>query len=269
MRTLMVQQLLIALFLSAFIAFLTGGSSLVFISIIGLSISAFILIMGCSAKQCDKQPEAELAHQYNPDVQQTAHALPQFTLSGKVYRFIETYSATVIDVSPCHGQIRLITDTGREKQLPDYGIPFRKSHRIRKYELRQCSASGDCNVFRDALIINVNTGEYELTLARKCIIIPAIFTLFFPNSSVTSHYKLMPVPLLFSVIFTLLSAVAFISFLLMLWSIKEEQIWGEYRYAWLAYFLSRGGSFICINWMKQKSKIFDNKIVALVEAVRH
>lgn len=48
------------------------------------------------------------------------------------------------------------TDAGDKKQISDYGIPFRNSHTIYKYELRQYSQNGSYDVYKDALIVNKN-----------------------------------------------------------------------------------------------------------------
>lgn len=82
-------------------------------------------------------------------------------------------SGTVINSNPSNNQIWVKTDAGDEKQISDYGIPFRSSHTIYKYELRQYSEDGSYNVYKDALIVNKNTGEHEVNLNRKKVVIPA------------------------------------------------------------------------------------------------
>ncbi len=80
---------------------------------------------------------------------------------GETYTFVETFSGTVIDSDPGNGQIWVKTDAGDKKQISDYGIPFRNSHTIYKYELRQYSQNGSYDVYKDALIVNKKTGEHK------------------------------------------------------------------------------------------------------------
>lgn len=67
---------------------------------------------------------------------------PRFDLFGETYTFVETFSGTVINSDPGNGQIWVKTNAGDEKQISDYGISFRSSHTIHKYELRQYSEDG-------------------------------------------------------------------------------------------------------------------------------
>lgn len=193
---------------------------------------------------------------------------PKFDLFGETYTFVETFSRTVIDSDPNNGQIWVKTDAGDEKQISDYGIPFRSSHTIHKYELRRYSEDGSYDAYKDALIVNKNTGEYEVNLNRKAVVIPAFLTMLFHNASTASYYRAMPVPKMFSVIFILLCAVALISFLTLPWGFKDGYVWDEHKYMWLTYFLSRIGSFVCIKLIKRRSERFDNKLRNLIESVK-
>ncbi len=138
---------------------------------------------------------------------------PKFDLFGETYTFVKTFSGTVVNSNPSNNQIWVKTDAGDEKQISDYGIPFRRSHTIHKYELRQYSEDGSYNAYKDALIVNKKTGEHEVNLKRKTIIIPAFLTMLFHTASTALYYRAMPVPKLFTVIFILLCAAALISFL--------------------------------------------------------
>ncbi|EGA2890284.1 hypothetical protein H5K48_003951, partial [Salmonella enterica] len=71
---------------------------------------------------------------------------PTFDLFGETYTFVKTFSGTVINSNPSNNQIWVKTDAGDEKQISDYGIPFRSSHTIYKYELHQYSEDGSYNV---------------------------------------------------------------------------------------------------------------------------
>lgn len=57
----------------------------------------------------------------------------KFDLFGETYTFVKTFSGTVINSNPSNNQIWVKTDAGDEKQISDYGIPFRSSHTIYKY----------------------------------------------------------------------------------------------------------------------------------------
>jgi hypothetical protein len=140
------------------------------------------------------------------DRRQTRITTPNFDLFGETYTFVETFSGTVINSNPSNNQIWVKTNAGDEKQISDYGIPFRSSHTIHKYELRQYSEDGSYDVYKDALIVNKNTGEHEVNLKRKTIIIPAFLTMLFHNASTASYYRAMPVRSfsLFSFYFVLL-----------------------------------------------------------------
>lgn len=119
---------------------------------------------------------------------------PKFELFGETYMFVETFSATVISPLPITDQVWVKTDTGDETQIPAFGIAFRKSHKMCKYELRQYRVDGSFSVFKDALIVNATTGEYEVNLDRKTVIIPAFLTVLFPNTSMASYFRAIPVP---------------------------------------------------------------------------
>lgn len=75
---------------------------------------------------------------------------PRFELFGETYTFVETFSGTVIDSNPGNNQIWVKSNAGDEKQIPDYGIPFRSSHTIHKYELRQYGKNSSCYVHNNA-----------------------------------------------------------------------------------------------------------------------
>ena len=193
---------------------------------------------------------------------------PKFDLFGETYTFVETFSGTVIDSNPSKNQIWVKKDDGDEKQISAYGIAFRNSHRIRLYELRKYSNDNLCVVYADALIVNLNTGEYKLNLNKKTVIIPAFLTMLFHNASTASYYRAMPVSKLFSIIFILLCAAALISFLTLPWGFKDGYVWDEHKYMWFTYFLSRIGSFVCIKWIKRRSERFDHELRNLIDLVK-
>ncbi|EFE7951179.1 MULTISPECIES: hypothetical protein [Enterobacter cloacae complex] len=193
---------------------------------------------------------------------------PKFDLFGETYTFVETFSGTVIDSNPSKNQIWVKTDDGDEKQISAYGIAFRNSHRIRLYELRKYSNDNLCVVYADALIVNLNTGEYKLNLNKKTVIIPAFLTMLFHNASTASYYRAMPVSKLFSIIFILLCAAALISFLTLPWGFKDGYVWDEHKYMWFTYFLSRIGSFVCIKWIKRRSERFDHELRNLIDLLK-
>ncbi|ELP5713250.1 hypothetical protein HV299_09100 [Klebsiella grimontii] len=193
---------------------------------------------------------------------------PKFDLFGETYTFVKTFSGTVVNSNPSNNQIWVKTDAGDEKQISDYGIPFRRSHTIHKYELRQYSEDGSYNAYKDALIVNKKTGEHEVNLKRKTIIIPAFLTMLFHTASTASYYRAMPVPKLFTVIFILLCAAALISFLTLPWGFKDGYMWSDHKYMWFTYLLSRVGSFICINLMKRRSQRFENELRNLINSVK-
>lgn len=182
----------------------------------------------------------------------------KFVFLGETYEFVETFSGEVIE--SFNEQILVRNDSGEETKISDYGITFRNSHRIHKYELRQYSGYERCSVNYDALIVNENTGEYKVNLSRKLIVIPAFMTMLLNNVSMASHYKVMPVPKLFYILFTLLCLASFIAFCILLAGYKDGYIFNEHKYEWLTYLLSRSATFICIQWMKRKSSRFDNEI---------
>ncbi|MCK6047390.1 hypothetical protein [Klebsiella variicola] len=192
----------------------------------------------------------------------------KFDLFGETYTFVKTFSGTVINSNPSNNQIWVKTDAGDEKQISDYGIPFRSSHTIYKYELRQYSEDGSYNVYKDALIVNKNTGEHEVNLNRKKVVIPAFLTMLFHNASTASYYRAMPVSKLFSIVFILLCAAALISFLTLPWGFKDGYMWSDHKYMWFTYLFSRVGSFICINLMKRRSQKFENELRNLIESVK-
>ncbi|EKQ6538745.1 MULTISPECIES: hypothetical protein [Enterobacteriaceae] len=193
---------------------------------------------------------------------------PKFDLFGETYTFVKTFSGTVVNSNPSNNQIWVKTDAGDEKQISDYGIPFRRSHTIHKYELRQYSEDGSYNAYKDALIVNKKTGEHEVNLKRKTIIIPAFLTMLFHTASTALYYRAMPVPKLFTVIFILLCAAALISFLTLPWGFKDGYMWSDHKYMWFTYLLSRVGSFICINLMKRRSQRFENELRNLINSVK-
>lgn len=143
-----------------------------------------------ATKSRKKEAEAGLSD----DPRQTEITTPNFVLFGETFTFIETFSATVIDSDPGNGHIWVKTNTGDEKQISDYGVPFRSSHTIHKYELRQYSEDGSYDAYKDALIVNKKTGEHEVNLKRKTIIIPAFLTMLFHTASTASYYRAMPLP---------------------------------------------------------------------------
>ncbi len=187
---------------------------------------------------------------------------------GETYTFVETFSGTVIDSDPGNGQIWVKTDAGDKKQISDYGIPFRNSHTIYKYELRQYSQNGSYDVYKDALIVNKKTGEHKVNLKRKTIIIPAFLTMLFHTASTASYYRAMPVPKMLTVIFILLCAAALISFLTLPWGFKDGYMWSDHKYIWFTYLFSIIGSFICIRWIKRRSKKFDHELRNLIDLIK-
>ncbi|EEZ6491566.1 TPA: hypothetical protein ACIWR0_005226 [Escherichia coli] len=192
----------------------------------------------------------------------------EFEVFGETFKFAEMFSATVISSNPTNAQILVKTDDGDEKQISAYGLAFRNSHRIRLYELRKYSNDNFCVVYADALIVNLNTGEYKLNLNRKTVIIPTFLTMLFHNASTASYYRAMPVSKLFSIIFILLCAVALISFLTLPWGFKDGYVWDEHKYMWFTYFLSRIGSFVCIKWIKRRSERFDHELRNLIDLLK-
>ncbi|EBR5511664.1 hypothetical protein B8133_25195 [Salmonella enterica] len=193
---------------------------------------------------------------------------PKFDLFGETYTFVETFSGTVIDSDPGNGQIWVKNDAWDEKQISDHGIPFRSSHTIYKYELRQYSEDGSYNVYKDALIVNSSTGEHEVNLNRKKVVIPAFLTMLFHTASTASYYRAMPVPKMLTVIFILLCAAALISFLTLPWGFKDGYVWSDHKYIWFTYLFSRIGSFICIKLMKRRSQRFENELRNLIYSVK-
>ena len=193
---------------------------------------------------------------------------PRFDLFGETYTFVKTFSATVINSDPSDGQIWVKTNAGDEKQISDYGIPFRSSHTIHKYELRQYSEDGSYDAYKDALIVNEKTGEHEVNLKRKTIIIPAFLTMLFHNASATSFFRAMPVSKWFYILFTLLCMASFIAFCSLLVGFKDGYVWDEHKYMWFTYFLSRIGSFVCIKWIKRRSERFDHELRNLIDLVK-
>ncbi|MFW5406975.1 hypothetical protein [Pectobacterium carotovorum] len=202
------------------------------------------------------------------DRRKTDITAPKFDLFGETYTFVETFSGTVIDSDPNNGQIWVKTDAGDEKQISDYSIPFRSSHTIHKYELRRYSEDGSYDAYKDALIVNKNTGEYEVNLNRKAVVIPAFLTMLFHDASTASYYRAMPISKLFSVIFILLCATALISFLTLPWGFKDGYMWSDHKYMWFTYLFSRIGSFICIKLIKRRSQKFENELRNLIESVK-
>ncbi|PLD81990.1 hypothetical protein B6I61_23325 [Klebsiella pneumoniae] len=193
---------------------------------------------------------------------------PRFDLFGETYTFVETFSGTVINSDPGNGQIWVKTNAGDEKQIFDYGISFRSSHTIHKYELRQYSEDGSYDAYKDALIVNEKTGEHEVNLKRKTIVIPAFLTMLFHNASTTSFFRAMPVPKWFYILFTLLCMASFIAFCSLLVGFKDGYVWDEHKYMWFTYFLSRIGSFVCIKWIKRRSERFNHELRNIIDLVK-
>ncbi|EIT5007666.1 hypothetical protein M9567_003567 [Salmonella enterica] len=193
---------------------------------------------------------------------------PRFDLFGETYTFVETFSGTVINSDPGNGQIWVKTNAGDEKQISDYGISFRSSHTIHKYELRQYSEDGSYDAYKDALIVNKKTGEHEVNLKRKTIVIPAFLTMLFHNASTTSFFRAMPVPKWFYILFTLLCMASFIAFCSLLVGFKDGYVWDEHKYMWFTYFLSRIGSFVCIKWIKRRSERFNHELRNIIDLVK-
>ncbi|EAM5393886.1 hypothetical protein NUO52_002564 [Salmonella enterica] len=193
---------------------------------------------------------------------------PRFDLFGETYTFVETFSGTVINSDPGNGQIWVKTNAGDEKQISDYGISFRSSHTIHKYELRQYSEDGSYDAYKDALIVNEKTGEHEVNLKRKTIVIPAFLTMLFHNASTTSFFRAMPVPKWFYILFTLLCMASFIAFCSLLVGFKDGYVWDEHKYMWFTYFLSRIGSFVCIKWIKRRSERFNHELRNIIDLVK-
>ncbi|MGX9836227.1 hypothetical protein ACH32B_09540 [Enterobacter dykesii] len=193
---------------------------------------------------------------------------PRFDLFGETYTFVETFSGTVINSDPGNGQIWVKTNAGDEKQISDYGISFRNSHTIHKYELRQYSEDGSYDAYKDALIVNEKTGEHEVNLKRKTIVIPAFLTMLFHNASTTSFFRAMPVPKWFYILFTLLCMASFIAFCSLLVGFKDGYVWDEHKYMWFTYFLSRIGSFVCIKWIKRRSERFNHELRNIIDLVK-
>ncbi|HED3139839.1 TPA: hypothetical protein R4043_004198 [Citrobacter farmeri] len=193
---------------------------------------------------------------------------PRFDLFGETYTFVETFCGTVINSDPGNGQIWVKTNAGDEKQISDYGISFRNSHTIHKYELRQYSEDGSYDAYKDALIVNEKTGEHEVNLKRKTIVIPAFLTMLFHNASTTSFFRAMPVPKWFYILFTLLCMASFIAFCSLLVGFKDGYVWDEHKYMWFTYFLSRIGSFVCIKWIKRRSERFNHELRNIIDLVK-
>lgn len=214
----------------------------------------------------NRKEEAEAG--LSDDPQQTEITTPNFVLFGETFRLVETFAATAIDSDPSNDQLWVKTDEGDEKQISCYGIPFRKSHRIHQYELRQYRQDGLGYVYKNALIVNKNTGEHKVNLKRKTVVIPAFLTILFHNASTASYSRAMPGSKMFYVIFTLLCSVALISFLTLPWGFKDGYMWSDHQYMWLTYLFSRIGSFICIKLMKRRSQRFDNELRNLIESVK-
>lgn len=216
-----------------------------------------------TTKRRNEEVEAGLSDRLKTEI-----TAPKFDLFGETYTFVETFSGTVIDSVPGNGQIWVKTATGNEKQISDYGIAFRSSHTIHKYELRQYSEDGSYDAYKDALIVNKNTGEYEVNLNRKAVVTPAFLTMLFHDASTASYYRTMPVPKIFTIIFILLCAAALISFITLPWGFKDGYMWSDHKYMWFTYLFSRIGSFICIKWIKRRSERFENELRNLIESVK-
>lgn len=90
----------------------------------------------------------------------------KFDLFGETYTFVKTFSGTVINSNPSNNQIWVKPTLAMRSRFPTM-VSFRSSHTIYKYELRQYSEDGSYNVYKDALIVNKNTGEHEVNLNRK------------------------------------------------------------------------------------------------------
>ncbi|KGB15654.1 hypothetical protein RJQ11_24150 [Klebsiella pneumoniae] len=217
-----------------------------------------------ATKSRKEEAEAGLSN----DSRQMEITTPNFVLYGETFTFIETFSATVINSDPGNGQIWVKTNAGDEKQISDYGIPFRSSHTIHKYELRHYSKDDSYDAYKDALIVNEKTGEHEVKLKRKTIVIPAFLTMLFHTTSTVSYYRAMPVPKVLTVIFILLCAAALISFLTLPWGFKDGYMWSDHKYIWFTYLFSRIGSFICIKLMKRRSQRFENELRNLINSVK-
>ncbi|WP_235501693.1 hypothetical protein [Trabulsiella odontotermitis] len=252
----------IALSLPALIAVFEGRSGLILAGVVWFPVSALLLIWAFFTCRHEKK-ESQLV---KANCQKNSIITPNFELFGKIYTLVETFSGIVVNSN--NDQIWVKTDEGSEMQFSGHSVPFRKSHHIRKYELHQYSEDGSCSVYKDALIVNASTNEHETNLPTRIIFIPAFLTLLFPTSSIVSPYKAMPVSTLFSVIFTLLCSATLISFFTLPWGFKDGYVWGDHKYVWFTYLLSRVGSFVCIQWMKRRNERFDEEIRDLIDSVK-
>lgn len=258
----------IAVSLPAFVALIAGKNWLAITSVVWLPLSLALLLWAFFTYRGDKK-EAEATKANLKNRQKLEINTPNFDLFGEKYTFVKSLSGTVIDTNSQKGSIWLKTDTGEEKQLKTKGVPFRISHRLYIYDLLQQNEDGTRRSFSDALIINQSTGEYEVTLGRKAISIPALLTFVTPKKSTTSYSFAMNVPSTFSLGFYCLCSIAFISFLTVISGFRDGYVWQDHQYAWLTYLSSRIGSYIYIKWMKLRSNSFDRGIETLVWSLRN
>lgn len=256
----------IAVLLPALIALLIGKNWLILTGVVWLPLSLALLLWAFFTYRRDKK-EAEAAKANLQNRHKLEIKTPNFDLFGENYTFVKSLSGTVIDTNSQKGSIWLKTDAGEDKQLKTKDVPFRISHHLYIYDLLQQNEDGTRRSFSDALIINQSTGEYEVTLGRKAISIPALLTIVTPKTSTTSYSFAMNIPSSFSLGFYCLCGIAFISFVTVLSGFRDGYVWQDHQYAWVTYLSSRIGSYIYIKSMKLRSNRFDREIETLISSL--
>ncbi|GKW36702.1 MULTISPECIES: hypothetical protein [Pectobacterium] len=228
-----------------------------------LPISAPLLIWAFFAYRKNRKEEAD----YNDWVHQQWEekiTTEKFEFCGRAYTFQETLSGTVISYNPNNDTIWVKTDAGDETQISAHGLPFRESHRIKKYEFNGYHDHHSYASFHDALIVNETTKERHVNMPEKCFIVFGLTTLTLllfirpiVRFTASVYSSAMPVPSFFPVTFIVTNIISAVSFIIFLFDFKNDDLWD-------IYLLSTLVCHVLIRWLNIRSSKFNIKFNRLV-----
>lgn len=255
LRIFEMRRLWLALSLPTFAAVFAGQKGLFVSGIAWIPVSTLLLVWAVLSYKKEKKDEENArllrAAYLNRDKGEIKE--PNFHFDDATYTFSETFSGIIIDSDPNNDLVWVKSDKGNETQLSTYGVPFRKSHQIKKYELLQYHNDGSCNVYKESLIINNTTKEYCINLQSRTFIIFGFLTIVAPQKFIASLYLPLRCSAVFTISFFLLNVIAAITFFTLLFTFK-------YDYVFYTYLLSKIGCYFCIKWAQTKDSKFRIKL---------
>ncbi|WP_174866688.1 hypothetical protein [Pectobacterium polaris] len=230
-----------------------------------LPVSAPLLIWALFAYRKNRKEEAD-DNDWRQQQWDAKITTEKFEFCGQAYTFEETFSGTVISYNPNNDTIWVKTDDGAETQISAHGLPFRSSHRIKKYAFHCYHEHNAYTSFHDALIVNTTTKERKINLPRRCFVVfgPSTITLLLgPGFQFTaaSYSSAMSIPSFFPATFIILNIIATVSILIFVFDFDNIELWHTYLLATL-------GCHILIRWLNARIDKFEIAFSHLVSSFK-